>query len=422
VVVYFQSRQLARCLLQRGRYIIGSERKNEIVVDEASISAQHARLTVVSEEEVFIEDFASANGTFVDGQAAEGMTRIPLGVEVRLGSTTLSFQRAGIPVEALQYLPPDFLRARRYNLGDTVVEGQTSTIFSAEDTTLNRPVAMKVLLSTSQQNTASLLRFVREAQITAQLQHPGVLPIYELGLDEQSQLFYTTRFIEGESLTDLLDHLAAGNRPEAPTFLALIGIWQKVCDVLAFAHSRGLVHGSLSPDAVEIGRFGEVLVTNWSLATPLPAEEGEEFPVAIPAIGEPALSPYTSPEQAAGQYDAVDARTDVHALGGLLYRIITLRDPLAGEDEDALLEAALSSRVSPPVQSSKSTPLPHWPRGKLPDFPAAVAMKALSLAPEDRHASVLDLQREIVAWQEGLIQGGDLGKMWKQFTGLVGRH
>jgi serine/threonine-protein kinase len=145
--------------------------------------------------------------------------------------------------------------------------------------------------------------------------------------------------------------------------------------------------------------------------------------VLAPEISvQPPLSPYSAPEQAAGQLHEIDARTDVFALGGILYRILALRDPLAGETEEALLEAALNASVKPPGRLAKEAPHPHWPRGRLPEFPAAVAMKALNYAREERYGSVRELQREISAWQEGAASGGDPGTPWKQFTGLLRPH
>jgi hypothetical protein len=423
-VVYDDGRQVARCLVRRGRYVIGHDRNNEISVDAPSISSQHARLTITSDDEIFLEDMDSANGTLVNGEPVVGMTRLSADSRVILGRTELRFQRAGLPAGVFEALDSGFLRVPRYTLGEAVVQGSTSVIKEARDTTLDRAVAMKVMLPESQRDGAAVLRFVREAQIASQLQHPGVLPIYELGLNEQTQLFYTTRFVEGSSLAELLELLAAGEERAVRrcSLPALLNIWQRICDTIAFAHSRGVVHCGLVPESVTLGVFGEVFVTNWSAALIRPIGE-EQTPVVF-APGPPLianLSPYMPPEQAAGSYEDVDELTDVHALGGLLYKILTLQDPLVGENEDALLEAALNSRVIGPSELSRATPHPHWPGGRLPDFLAAVAMKALRLEREQRHASVIELQREVAAWQDGAATGADLGKLWKQFTGLLGR-
>jgi hypothetical protein len=424
-VFYVEDRLLARCLIRRGRYVIGHERKNEIVIDEPSVSGLHARLSVQAEDEIYLEDLDSANGTFVDGAAAAGSVRVSFHSQIRLGSVTLRFERGRLPAAVFEELHPAFLRPQRYDLGDIIVQGSTSTIYEARDTTLQRDVALKVMLPASQRDPAAVLRFLREVQITSQIPHPGIMPVFELGLNEQGQLFFTTRFIEGESLAFILDRLAAGDERgiDRYSFPTLLTIWQKVCDAVAFAHARGAVHNALTAEVITVGRYGEVFVTQWSLALIQPEPFGDSRHVRAPESIIPApLGPCTAPEQASGQLHEIDARTDVFALGGILYRILTLRDPLRGDTEEAHLEAALNASITPPATIAREAVLPHWPHGRLPEFPAAVAMKAMSYARDDRHQSVLELQREITAWQEGAASGGDLGAVWKQFTGLLRPH
>lgn len=424
-VFYFEDEQLARCLIQRGGYSIGHERINEIVIDEPSVSGRHARLTVHSEDEIFLEDLDSANGTFVDGEPTAGPVRLSLSADVRIGSVVLRFERGRLPAALFDELPTHFLRPQRYELGEVIVQGRTSTIYQAHDTSLQRDVALKMMLPASQREVRAVLRFIREVQITGQLPHPGILPIYDLGLNDDGHLFFTTRFIEGESLASILDRLSAGDERAITRygFLALLNIWQKICDAVAFAHSRGVVHNALTPEVIEVGRYGEVFVTQWSLALVQSEPFGDARHVRAPESQSTApLSPYTAPEQAAGLIHEIDVRTDVFALGGLLYRILTLRAPLAGDTPDALLEAALNASAKAPHELAKTAPPPHWPRGRFPEFPAAVAMKALSYAREDRHQTVPEMQREITAWQESTTSGGDLGVLWKQFTGLLRHH
>ena len=312
--------------------------------------------------------------------------------------------------------------ALRYAIGEIIVQGSTSTIYEARDVALGRAVALKMLLPESQAKPDYVLRFIREAQVAAQLQHPGILPIYDLGLNEHQRLYSTTRFVEGESLAGLLDAVAAPAESAAPrpSLGALLAIFQKICDAIAYAHSRGVVHCTLRPEIITVGRYGEVFVNNWGLAKLLIFEGETTSRVQAPeASAEPALSRYTSPEQAEDALEDIDTRTDIHALGGILFRILTLRDPITGETESELLDQALSPRDPPANQP----PCPHWPGEKLPDYLATVAMKALSLDRDDRHPTVRTLQQEIAAWQDGAAAGGtDAAKLWKGFTGLLGRH
>lgn len=402
-----EGRQLARCLVRRGRYIIGQERKNEIIVDEGSVSGRHSRLTVVTDDEFYIEDLDSANGTMMNGNPVHGMMRVEPGARIQIGLCTLDLQRAGLPAAIFRFLPEGFLREQRYNFGDAVVEGNTSTIFNAFDTTLGRDVAIKVMRPESQANLEFVLRFVREAQITSQLQHPGILTVYELGLNEQTQLFYTTRFVEGQSLGTVLDNMASGDPATLKSFSlgALLTIWQKACDAIAYANAHGIVHAGLRPETITLGSFGEVIVISWCFARTLTTRpDGSDIPravVAAPVDAIPPLTPYCAPEIAAASWNEVSARTDVYSLGSILYRIVTLHRPIASEDSTELFEAILNGAIRPPSQFG-SEPHPHCPGGKFPGQLVSIAMKALSRNAEQRYQSVPELQAAVTAWQEGL--------------------
>lgn len=402
-----EGRQIARCLIRRGRYIIGHEQKNEIVAGDESVSSRHARLTVVSDEEMFIEDLESANGTHIGGEPVRGVAPIVPGARITLGRCTLDFQRGGLPAAVFQYLPPGFLRENRYNLGDAIVEGSTSTIFTAFDSTLGRDIAIKVLRPESQAQPDHVLRFIREAQITSQLQHPGILTVYELGLNERKQLYYTTCFVEGGTLGDVLDSLSAREEGATERFplTRLLVAFQKICDAVAYAHSRGVVHCALRPDTVSLGFFGEVIVISWCFARVLPLDaEGRELSrpvIAAPSESSPPLSPYMAPEVAAEAWDFVSARTDVYALGAILYRLVTLHRPIAFEDPQMLQDAITHGDVRKPAQFAKE-PHPHCPGGRFPGQLMTIAMKAMSLEPADRYQSVPELQAAVAAWQQGL--------------------
>jgi hypothetical protein len=401
-------RQITRCLIQRGRYIIGSERGSEIVIRDPTISGIHARLTVVSDDEIYVEDNASANGTFVDSQLTAGPTRVALEAHVQLGACTLEFQLGGLPAAVFRQLPEGFFREQRYNFGEMVVQGRTSAIFEASDATLGRDVAIKVIRPESQGNIEHVLRFIREAQITSQLQHPGILSVYELGLNEQSQLYYTTRFVEGDSVGAVIDGLGVGDERLCArhSMATLLTVFQKACDTLAYAHSRGVVHGGLRPETITVGAYGEVIVINWCFAR-LVAHDARgkvcKHPVRAAAVDSiPPLSPYLAPEVAAGEWERVGPRSDVYALGAILYKLLTLRAPIDADDDAGLLRGILSGEIGAPAREAA-----HCPGGEVPEFLSAIAMKALSAGPEDRFGSVPELQQAILAWQNGGGRDGD---------------
>jgi serine/threonine protein kinase len=426
-VIRHSGRHLARCLIRRGRYMIGQDKKNEIVVDEESMSSRHARLTVVSDDEIYIEDTGSVNGVYVDGVQVEGIARITPHSEVLLGKNTLEFQRGGLPAGIFDHLGEGFLRGNRYELGEIVVQGRTSTIYSAHDTSLDRDVALKAMLPESQASTTHALRFVREAQITSQLQHPGIPPVYELSVDEHGRLFYTTRFVEGETLAAVVSSLRDGDEAskEKFTLAVLVNAFQRICDAVAFAHSHGVLHTALRPENVVIGSFGEVFVTTWGLAKVLEPAISEEGVSSFKGIRAPAatalpgLSTYSAPEQATDSFDLVDARTDVYALGAILYRIVHLQDSIAAENDEELLSKILLGQHMPPSELARNS-APHWLGGKHPEFLAAIAMKAMSATPDDRPAEVQELQRQVAAWQESVAGGGDVNRLFKKFG--FGKH
>ncbi len=422
-VIRHHGRTVARCLLRRGRYIIGQEKKNEIVVDAPSISGKHARLTVVDEEQFFLEDLGSANGTLVDDKPIDAIKAVTLDSHVTLGETTLSFERGGLPATVFQHLPSSFLRASRFSIGAAIVEGRTSTIFEARDTALQRPVAMRVLRSDQQSNASLVLAFIREAQITAQLTHTGILPVYDFGLDEEIGLYCATRFIEGESLADLLEGMAStdGREPHG-TLYSLLLIFMKACDALSFAHARGVVHSQLRPEAIIFGRFGEVFVDHWGMAWVGQAPENETPLLPVPSLASgPPLTRYTAPEQAAGVIE-LDAPADVYALGAILFRILTLRHFNNGETPAEIQNQALNPERSAREALTAQPIAPHVPGGHLPERLVEACVRALEFAPDHRFKDAHDLKKEVAGWFEQTVSGGEHQKIWKQLAGLLGRH
>jgi len=405
-VVRQEDRVIARCLLRRGNYIIGQARKNEIAVEADSISERHARLTVASEEHFSLEDLGSANGTFVDGRRIDAVTPLTLDSTIALGQTRLTFQRGGLPASVFRHLPDNFLRSSRYAVGEAIVQGRTSTIFEASDTVLQRRIALKVLHPESQVNVARILAFIRENQIAAQLTHSGILPVYDFGFDDEIGLFSATRFIEGESLGTLLTGMASG-QSEAPhaSLHALLSIFLKACDTVAFAHVCGVVHGCLHPDAIVFGRFGEVFVDHWGTAQiGEPLDENRPRLQAPEAAAPPPVSRCIAPEQAALAKD-INAQADVFALGAILFRILTLRHFNNGETEEKIVAETLHPAVPPAKALAAAPPPAHIPGGILPERLAAVCVGALSFNREERFPTAHEIKLEIAHWLEQATGG-----------------
>jgi len=267
---------LGRTVVRPGDYLIGREPTADIVIDDKLISPRHAQLTV-NYHELFIEDLGSLTGTFVAGNPVSGCTQVWPHQSIQLGSIVLETRRvksapdgdeslAPETATVRQMLPEEFLRERKYEISGVVAQGGMGAILGAREVTIDRKVAMKVMLPN--RGDTDLSRFLTEARITGQLEHPNIVPVHELGVDEREQIFYTMKFVEGTTLRKVLELLEDG-LPGVETkysLATLLTIFQKICDAIAFAHSKGVIHRDLKPDNIMLGAYGEVLVIDYSLA------------------------------------------------------------------------------------------------------------------------------------------------------------
>jgi hypothetical protein len=231
----------------------------------------------------------------------------------------------------------------RYTLGRELGRGGMGRVVEAVDTQFNRVVAVKQVHA--DRATAPLLRrFATEALVTGNLEHPGIPAVYERGLDLDGRPFYAMRRAQGRTLAKLLAEADTRERR-----LALLPVVTRVAQTIGFAHDRGVVHRDIKPDNIIVGDHGETFVLDWGLARVrgVPVEDsgassGQHDGTQYGAVvGTPA---YMAPEQAAGDLDRVDERTDVFALGALLYHVITGAQLYRADTVDKLVEAAKAAR------------------------------------------------------------------------------
>ncbi len=246
-----------------------------------------------------------------------------------------------------------------HSLGAHIGIGGMGEVYRCGDDALRRDLAVKVLRAELRGDADAEERFLREARLTGSLQHPCIVPVHHLGQLADGRPCYTMKLVRGRTLADLLREEAVG--PERlPRLLAIV---EKVCQAVAFAHSKGIIHRDLKPSNVMVGEFGEVQVMDWGLAKEQrwdaatepadePVEDGETvarteedagLSRAGLALGTPAYMP---PEQAAGDWDIVDERADVFALGAVLYEILTGRPPYQGANRDEVLRRARRGDVA----------------------------------------------------------------------------
>jgi serine/threonine-protein kinase len=240
----------------------------------------------------------------------------------------------------------------RYHIAGEIACGGVGVVLKGRDPDLGRDVAIKVLRAEHSARAEMVDRFVEEAQIAAQLQHPGILPVYELGIADARRPYFSMKLIKGRTLAALLAERTDPSR-DRPRFL---GIFEQVCQAMGYAHAKGVVHRDLKPSNVMVGAFGEVQVVDWGLAKVL-AQRGaaEEHgrsddasmvetlrtesaaqSMAGSVFGTPA---YMSPEQARGEVEQLDERSDVFSLGAILCEILTGSPPFSGDRRAALQQA-----------------------------------------------------------------------------------
>lgn len=270
---------------------------------------------------------------------------------------------------------PDF-SATKYRLVNELASGGMGTVYLAEDTELDRRVAIKVLTTpdlTSDLPSSDLRRrMVREAQIIAQLEHPGIVPVHDVGVLPDGRVFYAMKYVRGSRL----DEYAARNDPLGDRLRK----FQAVCDAVAFAHAHGVIHRDLKPQNIMIGSFGEVLVLDWGVAKLL-RQRQPETPVSLEAdtlIKSPddtrngtviGTRNYMSTEQARGEINQLDERSDVYSLGAVLYFLLANRSPTD------VRPRAINPKVSKAAE--------------------AICLKAMSPDRETRYATAAELSSDV---------------------------
>jgi serine/threonine protein kinase/formylglycine-generating enzyme required for sulfatase activity len=295
--------------------------------------------------------------------------------------------------------------------------GQVSVALDCE---LDRTVALKEIQDRHADDLRSRARFVQEAEITGKLEHPGIVPVYGLGHDASGRPFYAMRFIKGDSLKEAIADFhadPAANQDSGDRLArlrALLRRFTDVCNAIAYAHSRGVLHRDLKPGNIMLGPYGETLVVDWGLAKPLgQAAEGPldassspestiEGPIRLSGrsssaaetiagmvIGTPA---YASPEQVVGKLESLGPATDVYGLGAILYNLLTGKAPVQNGDSTVVVRQVERGAIKAPRSVDATIPQPL----------EAICRKAMALKPEDRYASARAVANDVERWLDDL--------------------
>jgi len=307
---------------------------------------------------------------------------------------------------------PD-LGGSKYMVIHKLGAGGMGAVYLTQDVDLGRKVAVKVM-NVADSTGALASRMMREARIVALLEHPSIVPIHDVGALDDGRVFYAMKLVQGARL----------DQSAGASLYDMLRIFQKVCEAVAFAHARGVIHRDLKPENIIVGPFGEVLVMDWGVAKVLSAARGidngqatddrrrssvhrrlsledADLIATLPlgagsagdttggtVIGTPA---YMAPEQARGQTELLDERSDVYALGAILYFLLTSRPPYETGGATDAREQAGAGRPMRPRQIDP----------KIPRAIEAVCLKAMSQRREDRYASAEEMAGDVVSFLDG---------------------
>ncbi len=292
---------------------------------------------------------------------------------------------------------------------EKLAAGGMGTVSVVSDRALGRRMAKKSIVPLLREDARMLRMFLREARTTGQLDHPNIVPVYDLG-DRNGELYFTMKLVQGRTLKDVIRALPEGALHPLELFNFLDAI-VKVCDALAFAHSRGIVHCDVKSANVMVGDFGQVYLMDWGIARPLHAATRGSSPdlaaVARKASksqpdGEPitdatgdavlGTAAYMSPEQAQGKRFLLDARADVFSTGAILYELLTRQPPYRGESREETLELAREARYHKPSELVGEHVAPELER---------IVLKAMARHRSDRYADTGELKEDLVRFMRG---------------------
>ena len=348
--------------------------------------------------------------------------------------STFNLEKDFDPTSACAKLRSRASRAEKYSVQEKIAEGGMGSIFRVIDRDLRRSSVLKVIHSHIMENRQMFVSFIDEARITGRLEHPNIIPVHDLGVMDEDKLYFSMKEVHGVGLNSILLKIREEDKAttEKYSLYMLLTLFRKVCDAVAYAHSKNIIHRDIKPENIMVGDYGEVLLVDWGLARTLVQDDtnffdgsSKELDPLAETIGDRTKTQYgivkgtpafMSPEQAKGLTDMIDKRSDIFLLGATLYSIATLTLPFQGVDVYDILDNAELGNIQHPQARA--------PQRELPPELCRIILKAMAHEPEERYQTVEEMIQDLDDLLEGrtvseqrvfqpgeyLIQEGDVGK------------
>ena len=342
--------------------------------------------------------------------------------------TTIMKQKSSLHSCATAKLSPK--QKGKYRFTNSVACGGMKMILKMKDVDTGRHVAMANMLD-SEPSTDTVRQFIREARINSKLEHPNIVPVHEIGKGDDGLPYFTMKLINGKTLQDVIELLKTDYSRYRKKYKLdyLLNVMVKICDAIAFAHSKGIIHLDLKPDNILLGRHAEVLLLDWGLARPVKAPLNDEDLIIsddddfsdLNDLSDMTLNGitkgtprYMAPEQAAAKNDARDERTDIYCLGAIMYAMLTWKHPIEGDSIPEILNNTINGVIIRPRRRSRER---HIPKAI-----EAIIMKAMALEPENRYKNVKELRRDISLFRQRRATSIEQSSIFKRMILLPRRN
>ncbi|PCJ60277.1 MAG: hypothetical protein COA79_08885 [Planctomycetota bacterium] len=384
-----QDKKVTQLIALSNKETLSDKSKNEISEDDATVDVSFFSSNELVEE--------------ISKTGRPSQSSVPQSLRSFLIQNNLTPNADLVSDDSLNEISGDF---SRYAVGREIGRGGMGSILKTKDLDTRRNIVTKVMHQKTSKK--GILRFIEEAQVTAQLEHPNIVPVYDLGVNAEGNVFYTMKHVKGRSLQDILNKLLVDQKETREKFPPnkLIDVLLSVCNAVSYAHSQHVIHRDLKPENIMVGEYGEVLLMDFGLAKILshkqdrnPVEENRSVDIVTSDRSEQedmatlegditGTPRYMAPEQARGDTSELDEHTDLYALGGILHACFSFEPPVGGSKLNEIIKN---------VQEGIRLPLPD----SAPSEIKAIVAKAMQLKKKDRYASVNDFANDLELFQNG---------------------